>query len=48
MSPPRCAPPSATRPALSDAEALALFHADGADLDALCRLADDLRARHRR
>jgi FO synthase len=28
---------------ISDAEALALFGATGADLDALCRLADDLR-----
>ncbi|HEX5493359.1 MAG TPA: bifunctional FO biosynthesis protein CofGH [Mycobacteriales bacterium] len=28
---------------LSDSDALALFQADGADLDALCRLADDLR-----
>ncbi|MFF9174365.1 bifunctional FO biosynthesis protein CofGH [Streptomyces sp. NPDC014793] len=28
---------------LSDAEALALFHADGPALDALCRVADDVR-----
>ncbi|MFF7976787.1 bifunctional FO biosynthesis protein CofGH [Streptomyces sp. NPDC007905] len=28
---------------LTDAEALALFHADGAALDALCRVADDVR-----
>ncbi len=30
--------------AISDEEALALFRADGAALDALCRVADDLRA----
>src|SRR6185437_6851859 len=29
--------------ALSDADALALLHADGAELDAIARLADDLR-----
>ncbi len=28
---------------LTDAEALALFHADGPALDALCRVADDVR-----
>jgi len=28
---------------LTDDQALALFHADGTDLDALCRIADDLR-----
>ena len=42
-SPPRCARPSGTRPALTDAQALALLHADGAELDALAALADDLR-----
>ncbi|MFE9418181.1 bifunctional FO biosynthesis protein CofGH [Streptomyces griseofuscus] len=30
-------------PRLTDAEALALFHADGPALDALCRIADDVR-----
>jgi FO synthase len=35
---------AAARRPLSDAEALALFQADGAELDALCRVADDLRA----
>src|SRR4029079_726937 len=29
---------------VSDADALALFRAEGASLDALCRVADDLRA----
>jgi FO synthase len=35
---------AADRRALSDADALALFQADGAALDALCTVADDLRA----
>jgi FO synthase len=35
---------AAERLPLSDAEALALFQADGPALDALCRVADDLRA----
>ena len=40
---PRCATPSTTRPGCSDAESLALLGADGADLDALCALADGVR-----
>ena len=39
----RCARPSAMPP-ITDDEALALFRAEGASLDALCRVADDLRA----
>ena len=42
-SPPRSAPPSATR-GLSDADALALLHCDGVELDAVAALADGLRA----
>src|SRR5213079_605358 len=35
---------AASHRAITDAEALALFRADGPALDALCRVADDLRA----
>jgi FO synthase len=35
---------AADRRPVSDAEALALFQAEGAELEALCRVADDLRA----
>ena len=41
--PPRCARPNATRPRLTDDQAVALLGADGADLDALAALADGLR-----
>ena len=39
----RCAPPPTTRPGSPTTEALALLHADGPALDALCRIADDVR-----
>ena len=40
---PRCGPPNGTRPGCRDAQALDLMQADGAELDALCALADDVR-----